>query len=73
MKEEVTQRLFPYSGGGRRRPWWLLGVGNSGGGASSAWLEVEEGGWRGRVGQKAEWAGWLLGRLGRKLKKILSE
>jgi hypothetical protein len=33
------------------------------------WHGEEEGGRRGRVGQKAEWAGWLLGRLGRKLKK----
>jgi hypothetical protein len=32
-------------------------------------LEVEEGGQWGRVGQKAEWADWLLGRLGQKLKK----
>jgi hypothetical protein len=30
---------------------------------------VEEGGRWGRVGQKAEWADWLLGRLGQKLKK----
>jgi hypothetical protein len=29
----------------------------------------EEGGRWGQVGQKAEWAGWLLGQLGRKLKK----
>jgi hypothetical protein len=36
-------------------------------------LEVEEGGQWGRVGQKAEWVDWLLGRLGQKLKKILSE
>jgi hypothetical protein len=33
----------------------------------------EDGGQRGRVCQKAEWVSWLLGRLGRKLKKILSE
>jgi hypothetical protein len=33
----------------------------------------EEGGRQGRVGQKAEWGGWLLGQLVRKLKKILSE
>jgi hypothetical protein len=29
----------------------------------------EEGGRQGRVGQKAEWGGWLLGQLVRKLKK----
>jgi hypothetical protein len=33
----------------------------------------EEGGRRGQVGQKAEWGSWMLGRLGQKLKKILSE
>jgi hypothetical protein len=68
MKEEVTQHLFPCSGGGRRWPWWRLEVGNDGGGSSPR-LEVEEGGRRGWVGQKAKWASWLLGRLGRKVKK----
>jgi hypothetical protein len=48
MKEEVTQRLFPCSGGGRRQPWWRREVGNDGGGACSTRLEVEE----------ASWAGW---------------
>jgi hypothetical protein len=33
----------------------------------------EEGVRQGQVGQKAEWVSWLLGLLGRKLKKILSE
>jgi hypothetical protein len=33
------------------------------------WHGEEEGGQWGWVGQKAEWAGWLLGRLGQKLKK----
>jgi hypothetical protein len=32
-------------------------------------VKEEEGGRWGRVGQKGEWAGWLLGWLGRKLKK----
>jgi hypothetical protein len=36
-------------------------------------VKEEKGSRWGRVGQKAEWAGWLLGWLGRKLKKILSE
>jgi hypothetical protein len=39
------------------------------GGARPTQVKEEEGGWRGRVGQKVEWAGWLLGRLGRKLIK----
>jgi hypothetical protein len=33
------------------------------------WHGEEEGGQWGWVGQKAKWAGWLLGRLGQKLKK----
>jgi hypothetical protein len=48
MMEEATQHLFPYSGGGRRRPWWQHEVSYGGNGAYSAWLEVEE----------AAWAGW---------------
>jgi hypothetical protein len=38
---------------------------------SASVREEEEEGWMGRVGQKAGWAGWPLGRLGRKLKEIL--
>jgi hypothetical protein len=49
MKEEVTRCLFPYSEGGWRWPWWQREVGNAGGGACSARLEVEEAGW-------ADWA-----------------
>jgi hypothetical protein len=60
---------FSFSRGGRRRPWWRLEFGNGYGEACSAPLEVEEGGRWGRVGQKAKLAGWLLGRLGRKMKK----
>jgi hypothetical protein len=33
------------------------------------WHGEEEGVQRGRVGQKAKWVGWLLGRLRQKLKK----
>jgi hypothetical protein len=60
---------FSFSRGGRRRPWWRLEFGNGYGEACSAPLEVEEGGRWGRVGQKAKLTGWLLGRLGRKMKK----
>jgi hypothetical protein len=60
---------FSFSRGGRRRPSWRLEFDNGYGEACSAPLEVEEGGRRGQVGQKAELASWLLGRLGRKMKK----
>jgi hypothetical protein len=43
------------------------------GGARPAQAKEEEGDRRGQVGQKAEWASWLLGGLGQKLKKIISE
>jgi hypothetical protein len=51
-----------------RRPWH--GGTRGGGGALPAQVKEEEGGQQGQVGQKVEWAGSLLGRLGQKLRKI---
>jgi hypothetical protein len=45
---------------------WLDDV--RGGGARPVQAKEEERGRQGWLGQKAEWASWLLGRLGRKLK-----
>jgi hypothetical protein len=55
--------LLHGAGGGWR------GGARGGGIAQPEQAKEEEGGRQGWVGQMAEWAGWLLGRLGRKLEK----
>jgi hypothetical protein len=64
------QQLFPSGGGSQGRPWGWLEAGRRWRLARSAPVQEEEGdGWLGHVGRKARWAGWLLGRLGQKLKE----
>jgi hypothetical protein len=68
----VTRQFFSFIGGGLGQPWGWHEIGWWRWHARSASVqEEEEEGLLGWVGQKVGWAGWLRGRLGRKLKEIL--
>jgi hypothetical protein len=56
MREEATQRLFPFSGGGRGQPWGRREAGCRRWLARSVSVREEEAGWAGWA-KKAEWAG----------------